>query len=347
MEPSQTTSTREPGKRLNSRAIAAAAGVSQATVSNVLNHPDVVAPATYQKVMAVMESLDFVPNRSARDLRAGGGSALGLIVLDISNPFWGELVRGAEEIAAAKGQPVIVCSSEQSAKKEEQFLRLLESHQVSAVLIAPVAPDSPALRGARRRGTKLVFLDHAETADEVISVGADDVQGARLAAEHLLANGHRQVAFVNGPHSISACRDRARGFLQAYAQSGTDAHVTEINVPAMTGRDGLAAVEAVLEVNPSVSAVFCANDMLALGVLRGLSRRGVRVPEHVSLVGYDDSEFAEVLSPALTTVRIDPFEIGREAARIALEASLTETSPAPVILEPRLMVRESVAPIGP
>ena len=344
MEPSQSMFAAASGKRLNSRAIAAAAGVSQATVSNVLNHPDVVSPATYEKVMAVMESLDFVPNRSARDLRAGGGSALGLIVLDISNPFWGELVRGAEEVAAAKGQPVIVCSSEQSAQKEEQFLRLLESHQVSAVLIAPVAPDSPALRGARRRGTRLVFLDHADTAEDVISVGVDDVRGARMAAEHLLSEGHRQVAFVNGPRSISACRDRARGFLGAYTAAGPDARVTEISVPAMTGRDGMAAVEALLEVTPAVSAVFCANDMLALGVLRGLSRRGVKVPEQVSLVGYDDSEFAEVLSPALTTVRIDPFEIGRRAARVALDLSPEEAGASPVVLEPHLIVRESVLP---
>lgn len=340
------TRPRTGQRRLNSHMVAAAAGVSQGTVSNVLNRPEKVAPATYERVMETIESLGFVPNRSARDLRNGRGSALGIVVLDVANPFWGELVRGAEEVATRHARAVIVCSSEGSPEKEAQLLKLLESYQVECVLIAAVDSDASHLSALRRRGTEVVLLERAQASGDAPAVGTDDVLGGRLAAEHLLEMGHRRVAFVNGPHEIASCRDRAQGLLDAFARAGSGV-ITEITVPTLTAREGFQATEAVLSQQPGVTAVFCANDMLALGVLRGLASRGVRVPEQVSIVGYDDADFAALLSPALTTIRIDPMEIGRRAARAALGISAGADDPVEdSMLEPHLVERDSVARVA-
>lgn len=323
-----------------------AAGVSQATVSNVLNQPGLVAPATFERVMKVIDSLDFVINRSAQTLRAGQGSALGIIVLDVANAFWGEVTRGVQDAAAEVGRLVIVCSSGESEVKEEQFLRLLESHQVTDILVAPVAPGSSVMKRIQSRGTRLIFLDSVSDAGQFDSVAVDDVKGARLAAEHLLSLGHTRVAFVNGPRSISWCENRATGFLDTYHSAGGEAH--ELTVPTMTAREGLGCVGELLDLAPRVSAVFCANDMLALGVLQGFRRRGISVPDDLSLVGYDDDDFAEVLSPPLTTVRQDPYEIGRRAGQMALAGSEggDTSTPAVVMLEPLLIARDSVRRLG-
>lgn len=334
------------GRRFNSREVAVAAGVSQATVSNVLNRPDLVAPATFERVMKVIDSLDFVINRSAQTLRAGQGSALGIIVLDVANAFWGEVTRGVQDAAAKVGRLVIVCSSGESELKEEQFLRLLESHQVSDILVAPVASGSSVMKRIQSRGTRLIFLDSVSDTGEFDSVAVDDVKGARLAAEHLLSLGHTQVAFVNGPRSISWCENRATGFLDIYHSAGGE--VRELTVPTMTAREALGCVGELLDLTPGVSAVFCANDMLALGVLQGLTRRGISVPDDLSLVGYDDDDFAEVLSPPLTTVRQNPYEIGRRAGQMALARSKggDTSTPTVVMLEPLLIARDSVRRLG-
>ena len=329
--------------RATSREVAAAARVSQATVSNVLNRPEVVAPETLARVRAVMETMGFIVNRSARTLRAGKSSTIGVIVLDVANPYWGEMTRGIEAAASAAGQVVIVCSSDESPTKEDQFLRLLEEQQVCGILLAPVVADSATIDAIRRRGTDLVFVDRVDPTHRSASVAVDHVHGAFLAGEHLITMGHRNVALVNGPRTVPWCRDRAAGFFQAFEAAGLDpaVHVHEITVPAMTARAGADSVGRVCELTPGVSGVFCANDMLALGVLKGLTRRGIGVPADISLVGYDDDDFAELLSPGLTTIRQDPYAIGQRAAELILGGTPPDARES-VVFEPVLVVRESV-----
>lgn len=333
-------------RRFNSREVAVAAGVSQATVSNVLNRPHLVAPATLERVMKTIDSLDFMINRSAQTLRAGQGSTLGILVLDVANAFWGDVTRGVQDAAAEMGRLVIVCSSGESELKEEQFLLLLESHQVSDILVAPVASGSSVMKRIQSRGTRLIFLDSVSEEGQFDAVAVDDVKGAELAAEHLLSLGHRCVAFVNGPRSISWCQNRAVGFMDTYHSAGGEVH--ELSVPTMTARSALSCVDELLDLVPRVSAVFCANDMLALGVLQGLTRRGINVPDDLSLVGYDDDDFAEVLSPPLTTIRQDPYEIGRRAGQMAMAGSEggDAATPTVVMLEPLLIARDSVRRLG-
>jgi LacI family transcriptional regulator len=324
--------------RATSHEIARAAGVSQATVSNVINRPELVSPATREKVTRAMESMDFVINRSAQTLRSGTATSCGLVVLDIANPFWAELTRGVESVTAPLGQSVIVASSGESQQAQDRMVAQLESQGVRGMLVAPVGDELETLRAVSRRGTEVVLLDRADPEDQLPSVTVDHVAGARSATEHLFAMGHRLIAFVNGPHRIPWCRDRSSGVESACQVAGVT-EFAEITVPSMTFTSGRDSVDAVLA-HTGVTAVFCANDMIAMGLLKGLMVRGIRVPEDLSLVGYDDADFSELLSPALTTVRQSPFDIGQRAARLLYGGHDATVS---TLDAPELVVRDSVA----
>src|SRR5512135_980332 len=225
--------------------VASLAGVAVGTVSNVLNHPDLVRPLTRARVEAAMEELGFIPNGSARQLRAGRSRCLGLVVLDVTNPFFTEVARGVEDYAQAAGYAVILCNSDEADDKERRYLRVLEEQRVRGILITPVHGRAPELRRIR---------------------------GGEIAVSHLLDLGHRGIALVNGPVAIRQCADRRRGALRAVERAGLDpaAVLTEVTVPAMNARAGAVAADELLGRGPRPTAVFGTNDMLALGLLRRL-----------------------------------------------------------------------------
>src|SRR5580693_1415307 len=280
--------------------VASLAGVAVGTVSNVLNHPDLVRPLTRARVEAAMEELGFIPNGSARQLRAGRSRCLGLVVLDVTNPFFTEVARGVEDYAQAAGYAVILCNSDEAHDKERQYLRVLEEQRVRGILITPVHGRSPELRRIRDRGTPVVLLDRPGSAAQC-SVAVDDRRGGEIAVTYLLGLGHRSIALVNGPTAIRQCADRRWGAYRAVEQAGLDPSkvLTEVPVPAMNPRGG------------APTAVFCANDMLALGLLRGLSQAGLSVPGDLAVVGYDDIEFAADAAVPLTSVRQPKYQLGR------------------------------------
>ena len=327
---------------LTSRDVAKAAGVSQATVSNVLNRPHLVSDATLEKVRETMQSMGFVVNDSARTLRAGRSRTLGVITLDLANPFWGEVMRGIESAATPHDYSVLFGSSDEQPEKEQHFLRLFHQHRVHAVLVSSLEDDSDALQALRERGTRIVLVDKKSADGRDSSVSSDDIAGARQAMGHLLDTGHRRIAFINGPHEVPWCADRYRGSAIEVADRGLDVSqvLIEVSIPSMTAHAAEDVVDQLLSID-GVTAAFCANDLVALGVLRQLSLRGVAVPDDLSLVGYDDSYFASLLSPALTTVRQEPFLMGKYAAQIAI-GSQPQDSPEARILEPTLIQRQSV-----
>ena len=328
---------------LTSRDVAKAAGVSQATVSNVLNRPHLVSDTTLEKVRDTMKSMGFVVNDSARTLRAGRSRTLGVIILDLANPFWGEVMRGIEAAATPHDYSVLFGSSDEQPGKEEHFLRLFHQHRVHAVLVSALEDDSDALQALRERGTKIVLVDRRSADGQDSSVSSDDIVGARQALGHLLDMGHRRIAFINGPHEVPWCADRYRGAALEDRRSRTrlvDDVLTELTIPSMTAQAAEEIVDELLGI-PDVTAAFCANDLVALGVLRQLSLRGVSVPGDLSLVGYDDSYFASLLSPALTTVRQEPFLMGKYAAQIAI-GTQADDSPEARVLQPSLVQRQSV-----
>ncbi len=319
--------------------VARHAGVSVGTVSNVLNRPDRVSPGTRERVEAAIAELSFVRNGSARQLRAGRITTVGAIVLDISNPFFTDVTRGIEERLTADDYTLMVASSDRDPEREARYLRLFEEHGVRGVMVVPTADSIEHLLAVRERGIGVVLLDHPSPVESVSSVAVDDVDGGAMATRHLLEQGHSRIAFLNGAHSIRQCADRLEGVRQALADAGHDPDEALVEIPVSLDADGGEAGVRTLLDAPGPTAVFCVNDLVALGALRTLRRSGVSVPDDVALVGYDDVTFAAELATPLTSVRQPRHELGRRAADLMLRGG---DAPAEhVVFQPELVVRES------
>jgi len=333
------------------REVAKRAGVSLGTVSNVLNHPELVAPETRQRVQQAIDEIGFVRNGSARQLRVGTSRHIGLVVLDVANPFFTEVARGVEDLANKAGYIVILCNSDDSLEKENHYLHVLEEQRTQGVLITPVQNDASYLQRLRRRGIAVVLLDRPSRIKDLCSVAVDDVRGGELAAAHLLETGHERIGFVHGPISIRQVADRRRGMLRAVKAAGLDpaSTVVDIATRAQSAKEGEECIERLLGVGRKPTAVFCANDLLALGVMRGLIKRGISIPGDMALVGYDDVEFASVLATPLTSIRQPKYELGRAAVELLLDEAQNPTSHQHqhIIYQPELIVRESSGSLKP
>lgn len=330
--------------------VAHRAGVSVGTVSNVLNHPERVAESTRTRVLEAVALLGFVRNDSARSLRSGVANTVGLIVLDVANPFFTDVARGVEDACNETGSVVILCNSDDSGAKQERYLRVLQEQRVRGVLVTPARDAELPVAELRARGLAVVLLDRADDRADLCSVAVDDVVGGRLAAEHLVAEGHREFAFVTGPLGIRQCEDRRRGMRAALRDAGLrlGTSIRDVVVPAMNARSGAEAAGQLLAAGRLPSAVFCANDLLAMGLMRELLRAGVRIPRDVAVVGYDDIEFAAASAVALTSVRQPTYRLGRTAAELLFEESEQPRSHThrQVVFRPELVVRESTTSGG-
>lgn len=348
---SSPTATRGPDRlattsvrRRSIRDVASLAGVSVGTVSNVLNNPELVAETTRDRVHRAIEDLGFVRNGSARQLRAGKSRSVGAIVLDVANPFFTEVTRGIEDRLREENCLLVLCNSDDSLEKESHYLGVLEEQRVRGVLITPASRDVSRLEHMRRMGTAVVLLDRTSPTPDLCSVGVDDVRGGELAGAHLLSLGHRRIAFLNGPRSIRQCADRRRGLRKAVRGAGLDPDrvIEEITVASLNAEGGEAAITPLIAGSNPPPAIFCVNDLTALGVLRALMRRGISVPDDVAVVGYDDVEFAAMLATPLTSVRQPKYRLGQAAAELLLaEADDHEHRHEQRLFQPELVIRES------
>lgn len=325
--------------------VARAAGVSVGTVSNVINRPDLVAERTRLRVQDVIHRLGYVRSESARQLRAGSSRIIGLLVLDMRNPFFVDVARGAERTARAAGLGVMVCNSAQDPAEEAEYLSLFAEQRVRGVLVTPADPTGDNLAVLRRRGIPFVLVDRVAGSDDDCSVSVDDVAGGAMAVRHLLAAGHREIAYVRGPAVLQQVIDRRSGALAALAEFGLGpGALTELETRGLDVAAGRDAGSRLLGLSPRPTAVFCANDLMALGVLQSLYAAGVRVPEQVALVGYDDIEFAAAAAVPVTSVRQPSEEMGRLAAEMLLEEVSGDAGGhrhRQVVLQPELAVRSS------
>ncbi|NUW40239.1 LacI family DNA-binding transcriptional regulator [Nonomuraea rhodomycinica] len=351
--------------------VAKLASVSVGTVSNVLNRPDAVSPATRERVLNAMNELGFVRNESARALRSGRTRTMGLVVLDVTNPFFTDVAKGVEAVAADNGMIVTLCNSDQDGPREHRYLHHLEEQRVQGILITPVERENERLEQIIERGTPVVLLDHRATRRNRCSVAVDDVLGGRLATEHLLAQGHRRLGFVGGSWSISQVAERHKGAAQAVeaaaaafrrgrrdqpgeaglateggaAGSAEEPSLTLIDVPSLSFASGRHAAErlAAMPVPERPTALFCANDLLALGLMHGLTAAGLRIPGDVALIGYDDIDYAAAAAVPLSSIRQPREELGRVAAELLLE-EIDEGERhrhRQVLFDPELVVRDS------
>jgi LacI family transcriptional regulator len=302
--------------------VAALAGVSLGTVSNVLNRPDQVSYATRAKVYAAIDELGFVRNESARSLRAGRTNSIAFVCLDAANPFFTDVARGVEDAAASNDTAVYLCDSGNDAAREDRYLDRLEQQRMRGILVTPVNPNSERLRQLPRRGTPVVLVDRGAGENGLCSVSVDDVYGGELAASHLLDAGHARIAFVGGPVTIGQVADRLEGARRAMTTAGHDpANLVLVETAAPTigeGRDAATRI-AWLQASRRPTGVFCANDLLALGVLQQVLQLGLRVPDDIAIVGYDDIEFAGAAAVPLTSVRQPRHRLGLTAGQLLLE----------------------------
>ncbi len=336
--------------RASVKDVAAAAGVSLGTVSNVLNRPALVAPATRARVESAIEQLGFIRNESARQLRMGASQLLAYVMLDVRNPFFTDVAQGMERAAEASGSSLQLCSSDNSLARESAHLTRLRGLQVQGILVTPVDADRPALLGpAGDRPCPVVLVDRvpAAVSADCCAVAVDDLTGGRVAVEHLVDRGHRRVAFVGGPAALGQVRDRLAGARRAWADAGRpEEALVHLQTGGLSVEEGRGAGErlAGLPLARRPTAVFCANDLLALGVLQHTIASGRSVPGDLAIVGYDDIDFAAAAAVPLTSVRQPRLELGRRAAELVLaEASDPQHEHERIIFTPELVARASTA----
>ena len=332
-------------RRASVKDVAAAAEVSLGTVSNVLNRPDRVSGPTRSRVEAAMAELGFVRNESARQLRSGTSSSLGYVMLDATNPFFTDVAAGIEAAAEVDDLSLFLCNSGQRPDRERSHLDLLQQQRVRGILVTPVDPAALVLEEIRSRGTPVVIVDRTRDDRAFCSVSVDDVLGGRLAVEHLIDRGHRRVAFVGGPPELGQVHDRLEGARAAWADAGLPPDgLVVLGTDALDVGNGHAAGErlAGLPSGRRPTAAFCANDLLALGLLQQAIGAGIRVPADLAIVGYDDIEFASAAAVPLTSVRQPRRLLGRTAAEL-LRAELTDTEHEheQVLFTPDLVARAS------
>jgi len=367
--------------RVSIRDVALRAGVSVGTVSNVLNRPDEVSDDSLARVNAAVESLGYVRNDAARKLRNGISSTVGFVVLDGQNPFFNDVVRGAEDEASRHQIAVLYGNTDEDPSRERQYLDLFEEQQVRGVLIAPYGDISQRLEKLRGRGVPVVLVDRFSGDGRYSSVSVDSVAGGRMAAEHLIATGRRRLAFVGGPFEIRQVTDRLAGARVAVENSGIAVDLEVVATTALTVAQGVAAGMRILDRprRDRPDALFAANDLVALGLLQALAVDGrmlvpdemaligfddisfaatdlvalgllqalavdgrMLVPDEMALIGFDDISFAAAAAVPLSSMRQPSSVIGRTALRVLLEeAADPELIPRQTVFLPELVVRAS------
>lgn len=311
-------------------------------MSRALHRADLpLRPETRRRVLAAVERLGYRPSAIARGLRLQRTHALGMLVPDITNPFFPPIIRGVEEAARDRGYELVLCNTDDSPERETASLRLLREHQADGLLIATSRMADATVAGLRRERFPFVLVNRGSRVPADLAVEVDNERAAEAVIAHLADLGHRRIAHIAGPLSTTTGAERAAGFREAMKARGlpTDASLLE-EADAYAEPSGHAACSRLLRAAPT--AIFAANDLLALGALRAVREAHLRVPQDVSLVGVNDIPLAELIDPPLTTIRVPQREMGRLAANMLI-AVLEKTPIAHrhVVLDTTLVIRGS------
>ena len=326
--------------------VARKAKVSTATVSRVINGSSAVREATAAHVRSVVAALNYVPNNSARNLRAGCSNLFGLIVSDIKNPFFPDLIDGFEALAAEQGIDVIFTHTNYDSHRLAVCMRRLVERNVDGIAVMTSEVEEHALELATQSHVPLVLLNQAGLADRYRNVWVDYSRGFQEAVEHLKQLGHREFAFIAGPPGFSSSRRRRSAFRAALQRSGLKIRKECIVVGDLHVEGGYAAMEQILRLHPRPTALLAANDLMAVGALQAAQAAGVRVPHDLSIVGFDDLPIAKMMYPPLTTIHLSRHQIAARAFALLLEAVRSYKAPKPQQLtrvSPKLVVRGSTA----
>jgi LacI family transcriptional regulator len=332
--------------------VAKSAGVSAMTVSRVINGTGNTSPATRARVEAAIDQLGYVPNALARQLRSKRTKTIALVVSDISNPFFTTIARGVEDFFVDHGFSVMFCNTDEDATEEGQYLVMLIQRQVDGVLLVPARSTGESFQLLQSHRTPVVVIDRRVTNRTVDSVRCDSESGAHSLVRHLVGLGHRQVAVLTGSPSISTSMDRVAGARRALDEAGLALPESMIHYGAYNiGRNHQAdghrmAMDVLAAPGPRPTALFCANNFIAFGAIRALHESGLRVPDDMSVVAFDDLPEEWVSEPFLTVARQPAYDIGHRAASLLMDHITGAQAPTgvSVILPFELVIRRSSGP---
>jgi DNA-binding LacI/PurR family transcriptional regulator len=332
------------GRPATIKDVAAHAGVSVATVSAVINNNKYVSPDLTHRVQESIAVLGYERNSLAQGLKKQTSQTIGLIISDITNPYFTSVVRGVEDVANARGYSLILGNTDEDPTKEMGYMRLLESKRADGLIVAHHAPGNHEyLRSWPTQRLPLVSIGYLPKDESIDAVLIDNVTGARQAVEHLITLGHERIGIVTGLPSITATEERLVGYQQALAAHGIPldpALIAEGNLRIDGGEH--AALHLLTQGAARPTALFVTNGLMVIGALQAIDRVGLRCPEDIALVGFDDFEWAAVMHPRLTTVRQPTYEIGEKAAQLLFDRlEQRDALPQVVRLQPRLIIRES------
>jgi LacI family transcriptional regulator, galactose operon repressor len=336
----------EAPERMDIRTIARFANVSIATVSRTINRVPTVNPKIAKRVWEVIEELDYFPNTQARALVSGRSWILGLIVSEITNPFFPELIQGFEDIAVEHGYEILVSSTNHDPKRMSHCIRRMLERKVDGVAVMTFGIEAPLLEQLAQRKVPLVFIDVGPDGPGINVLKVDYRHGIRQGVQHLAALGHRNIAFLRGPIGLHSAQSRLDAFSESMRECGITPDPAWILQGEHTLEGGMSAMRQLLAEKNMPTAVMCSNDMTAIGVLHTIYRAGLRVPDDLSVIGFDNIHMAEVTIPPLTTVQMSRFDLAR-AAVTALRACAEGTEQSPqkheYNIQTDLVVRESTS----
>jgi LacI family transcriptional regulator len=332
-------------RRIDIRTVAASAKVSVATVSRVINNIANVDPVLSKRVWEAISKLGYIPNNQARALVSGRSRLLGVIISDITNPFFPELIQGFEEEAVAAGYETLVGSTGYDLRRMEVCVQRMLERKVDGVAVMTFGIEEPLLERFALKKIPMVFIDVAPEKKGFSAIHIDYDHGIHEAVQHLAVLGHRRIAFIAGPTGLHSAQAREKAFRSAVASIGLELPPEYVYVGDYTTEGGSRGAEHILKLDQPPTAIVCSNDMTAIGAMHAASRLGMKIPDDLSLVGFDDIGIARYMLPPLTTVRMSGREIATSAVR-TLIASLKgeESDKAPYeIVRTRLVVRQSTS----
>ncbi|HVN53984.1 MAG TPA: LacI family DNA-binding transcriptional regulator [Anaerolineaceae bacterium] len=336
------------------RDVAKLAGVAPITVSRVINHNGYFTEETRGRVQNAIEQLGYVPNKLARSLRLRKTSMLALVLTDITNPFWTTVARGVEDAASDAGFNLILCNTDESDLKEEKYLKVLLERQVDGILLVPSTNQAEPILMAQRQGVQVVIIDRRLDGELFADVvRSDSFGGAYQLTRHLLALGHRRIVMLAGPRDVSTAEDRRAGFLKALEDARQPVTSQNVLYGEFTIESGHRQADQALNRSPGPTALFAANNFIAIGAYRAIRQKGLSVPEDVSLVGFDDLPSELVWEPFLTVAAQPAYEMGHRATEVLLDRMAEAAREAPqrnfedIILPVETIVRKSTRACKP
>lgn len=323
--------------------IAKQVGVSPATVSRVINQSGYVSAKTRQRILEVLKAHNYYPNELARSLISKQSNTIALVVSDVTNPFFTTLARGVEDVAIKNGFSVVLCNTDENPEKESLYLELVLKKRMDGVILAPAGKFDQKLKLLGERKIPLVLVDRKLKRLKADVVCSDNVKGARLAVNHLVKLGHKRIAMITGPLHVTTSSERLEGYRAALQEHGVEIEERLIKEGRYNRESGYKLTEELLSLDSPPTAILAANNFLAIGAILALRARGLRVPEDMALISFDDVEVTSLIYPFMTAVVQSSYTMGTIAAQMLLERieGKVSSESREVVLNVDLVVRQS------